>query len=420
MKQITLLLFALVCYTSPLFSQDFWEQLNFPDSANILCMATNNQGNIFVGTGYQSVYGGVYRTVDSAQSWELVLDVGTFMVQTIDINEDGWIYIGRNGDNNLMVSKDNGESWEGIDLPSFMNVTKVRCVGQDTVYVGIWENFGALLLRTTDDCTTWDTLFMSYNHVSENITDIGILSTGEIYVSVNAFYLNSGGVYKSNDDGFTWEYVGLINHQVMALAINSNYDVFTGDWYTMDEEYPGIYAQYHGINEFELLLPVYHATDIVINNDNHIYIATDECILRSSDNGLTFEYIDEPLSHFIEILYLDDQDYLYGAKGNKIVKSIQPTITSIASHVSSGLSQNVSLFPNPVNDILNGEMLNRQVTTNCTTVRIYDLWGKRYIETNLNIAQNHFKMDVSRLNEGMYFIEIIDNKSRMNSKFIKN
>jgi photosystem II stability/assembly factor-like uncharacterized protein len=365
------------------------------------------------------VYGGVYRSVDSAQSWELVLDVSTFMVQTIDINEDGWIYVGRNGENNLMVSKDNGESWEGIDLPSFMNVTKVRCEGHDTVYVGIWENFGALLLRTTDNCITWDTLFMSYNHVSENITDIGILSTGEIYVSVNAFYSNSGGVYKSNDDGITWEYVGLINHQVMALAVNSNDDVFTGDWYTMNNEYPGIYAQYHGINEFELLLPVYQATDIVINNDNHIYVAANESVLQSSDNGVTFEYINDALSHFIEILYLDDQEYLYGANGNQIVKSIQPTITSIASYDSIGLSHNVILFPNPVINILNVELLNRKESTNCKTVCIYDLCGNQCINRTMNITDNHIQIDVSNLKTGIYFISILEGNNKLNSKFIK-
>ncbi len=35
MKHLTLLLFVLVCYTSPLLSQDFWEQLNFPYITNI-------------------------------------------------------------------------------------------------------------------------------------------------------------------------------------------------------------------------------------------------------------------------------------------------------------------------------------------------------------------------------------------------
>lgn len=84
-----LLLFS--CTLTP-FGQDFWEQLSIPDSIEIMCFTTNNQGHHFIGAKNDGNPGGVYRSVDNAQTWELVLDAGTFTVQTIAINEDGYIY----------------------------------------------------------------------------------------------------------------------------------------------------------------------------------------------------------------------------------------------------------------------------------------------------------------------------------------
>ena len=112
MKQITLLLFALVCYTSPLLAQDFWEQLNFPDSTDIFSIAVNNQGNIFIGAG-----SGIYRSTDNGENW-YCMGLRDHTFYSMAINNNGDIYAGSNQDFNypgLFKSIDNGLTWDTLN-----------------------------------------------------------------------------------------------------------------------------------------------------------------------------------------------------------------------------------------------------------------------------------------------------------------
>ena len=421
MKNIIKLIFPifLLGFTNSSYSQDFWEQLYFPDSINIMCITTNNQGHIFAGVSNDGNSGGLYRSTDNAQAWELVLDAGNFMVQSIAINENGYIYVGKTGFGIFMVSSDNGDTWEEIELPINSNIMKILCVGQDTIFVSIWADNGAFLTRSFDSGETWESCFIT-DHPNEYVSDIAISNTGDIYVSVSAFFMDMGGVYKSEDGGATLEYIGLLNHQVMTIEINSNDDVFTGDWWVMNYETPGIHTLYEGAGGFELIFDAYHATDIVINSENHIYATANEGVVRSFDNGQTFEYIDDDLSSNMKILHIGYEGFLYAARYNRLVKSINPIVTGIDENKRINLFANIRLFPNPVVDVLYVNIVSNSNNRYARKVRIYNLFGELILRNETTISGDYFRLDVSNLAVGFYLIEILNDNKIFTSNFIKN
>jgi len=403
-------------------AQDFWEQLYFPDSVSIKCIATNEQGHIFICVGNSNEIGGVYRSTDNAQTWELILDAGNSMVQSIAINEVGNIYIGKTGFDRFMVSEDNGDTWEVIELPppSYSNIMKILCVGQDMIFVSSWEEEGAFITKSFDSGETWVHSFVT-DHQNEYVSDIAISSTGAIFVSVSGFFIDQGGVYKSDDFGATWEYAGLLNHQVLTIEINSNNDVFTGDWWIMNNDTPGIYALYGGNMGFELVFDAYFVTDIVINSENIIYATANEDVVRSFDNGQTFEIIEDELSSNIEFLNISFDGYLYGTRSDRLVKSFDPIITGIDTDMQAGLAKDICVYPNPVNDVLSVKIVTGIDDYHSCEIRIYKFSGELIYKNNIPIYRSGdcFRSSVNSLSGGIYLLECFVDNETFTSKFIK-
>jgi endoglucanase Acf2 len=74
-------------------------------------------------------------------------------------------------------------------------------------------------------------------------------------------------------------------------------------------------------------------------------------------------------------------------------------------------ASSVTLYPNPVKNILN---LNSTVKT-ITKVEIYSVIGKKVIEFNQGLE----KMNIEELSSGLYVIKVISNKASFTTKFIK-
>lgn len=421
MKSTILTILILLGTVLSLKSQDFWEQLYFPDSTAIYCIAVNDQGNIFVGAAYDGVSGGVYRSMDTAQTWELVLDLGDFSVLSIAINVNGDLYIGKTGFDNFMVSQDNGNNWDAIELPSNANVMKILCL-QDTIYVSLRESNGALVIRSIDRGQTWDSVFTTTEHSSEYVSDFAVSNSGDIYISLMCYFADMGGVYKSEDGGDTWEYVGLINHQVYSVEFNSNDDLFIGVWGDFIYSTGGLYALYNGSDSVEELIFGPSVTEMVINSDDDIYFAdVPSGIIRSKDNGQTFEYVNEGLSGEVGRMSIDSQGFIYLASiysSNELAKSINPTITEIKEPLISG-ANNILIIPNPAKDYMNVIIPNDLVSNNSYTISIYDISGKIVHHEIMVSWKNSFPLDISNLIPGSYFIRVLNENSSLTSKFIK-
>lgn len=344
------LLFALIILSLVNYSkaQNHWVQLNFPDTLHIQCITTNDYGDKFVGVGYNNEQGGVLRSTDEGMTWELVYDNGHQWVLSIEIDDNGQIFAGKRGFDNIVVSTDNGSSWMNFNTPTgyYGNVTEIECVNEQ-VFISTWESAGGVLFRTNDNGNSLDSLFCCLNP-STKITSIKVDGSNNIIISTMGFQNNTGGVFKSTDNGVTWELLGLHNHQVSGMDINADSEIFTCDWWLISGDNCGINAIYSGSDEFELILPGSDFTDIKINSEGDIFCSGYIGVIFSEDNGQSFNHFDTTLQNYINHIHISNDDFVYVAGNSSIARSALSTSTE---QISSR-EEYVSLYPNPASSYI--------------------------------------------------------------------
>ena len=427
MKQTIAFLFMILLFLFPrLYAQDFWELLPFPDSLTITCLAVNQQGDIFVGTNTITAYDGVFRSQDEGQNWELVLDMGLYGPMSIVINDSGVIFaLGAWTGWYLTKSSDNGQTWESLSIPDYGGNVKIVAHGNDTLFVSQWASSGAMLLKSENGGLDWEVVFTTENHVSEYIHDIAIAPNGDIYISLMCFFPDMGGVYKSTDGGVTWDFLGLLNHQVKEVEVNEQGDLFIGVYSNFLEGGGGIYAIYHDNPQMVECLLGPDVNGLVINSAGHIYAGTGwpDGVIVSKDNGITFDFENSGLSPGAKgELYCDTQDFIYALSGsapsNRIYRTVEPTVTGTYRFNKHIKGYKILIYPNPVFEILQGRIY-ADILDGMYSYTISDISGRKSIWDQLNLVQGEFSIDISILPSGVYILNIFYKGSEHSEKIIK-
>ena len=427
LQTIILILFFLPLFS---FSQDYWEQLYFPDTADIICLAVNNANDLFVGTGSNNTISGLYRSTDGAQSWDLLFNNSDFGVYSLCINQAGTIYLTKGGLINILTSTNNGDTWDTINKPSYINanINNIIATGIDTLFISSGMTSTPILFRSYDNGITWDSVFTTYNGTSEQISDIILNPISKvIYISLYGYFKNMGGVFKSEDGGDTWEFIGLFNYQVSSLALNSNGDLFAGSRGGMaDDAWQGLYVLRNGNNDWDPLIyqPVIH--DVIINSEDDIYCSTEwpNGVILSTDNGVTFELINEGLnSGAKEDMAIDGSGFIYVTSlypSNFLAKTIETTVDIEENHLKPDFPRFV-VYPNPCSDLFylqDNQTIQRG--SQIEEFRIRNMVSNRVIEYDISNYGEGDKIDVRALTPGLYCIEItLHSGEREAVKFIK-
>lgn len=421
MKKIILLfIIQLFLFAPRLQAQNFWEQLPFPDTLDITCVAVNNEGVIFVGTGTTGpcISDGVYRSTDSGQSWQHVLNTGSFSILSIGIDMTGHLYVSSQGATTFWKSTDNGQNWQPLPFGSMNHIIKFYSFGNDSLLLGCSKTLGALLLRTYDGGITFDTLFQTYNHVSETIQDIAIAPNGDIYIGLHGWYPDAGGVVKSIDNGATWQYMGLQGYQVKNIEINAQGDVFIG------ARDMGTYAIYHDNPEEIKLLHEAVNEGLILNSAGHIYINTlwPDGTALSKDNGNSFAWVSNgTINGPNGQLFIDPQDYLYGIFDSglpNLYRTKEPTYTGINTKEFAGKTQLI-IYPNPAKDILNCRFLQNSIIGEKCKLSIVDINNRIAYQEEALIDSDPYKLSIAHLPPGLYCLHCTCNQATVTAKFVK-
>ncbi len=426
-KQYYLITILLLFIINHVYSQDFWEQLYFPDTGRIRCISIGNSSDLFIGTGDNNSKGGLYRTTDMANTWELIFNAGNFSIHDIEINDEGDIFIGKSGFNTLQVSDNNGLSWTPINLPPYSGgwVSEIYSIGNDTIFVGTAGVSFPILIRSYDKGITWDSLFSLPLQTDATITDIIKTNTGEMYISIEAYMNNMGGVYKSTDNGDTWEFAGLFNHMVSSLSYNSSGDIFAGSWgWNGPEGHPGLFVLRNGQTDWDTLIWGPQVSDVVINSDDDIYFtsAWPDGVVRSLDDGLTFELINEglpggPMGNMV----VDNYGFIYITShysSNYLAKSINTTVSIREKHISTTKKQWM-VYPNPVKNVLHIKSNTYNKLTGAVKIEIFNIAGKLLVSKSILPLENNTQLNIANLPSGMYIIEVSQNERNSYLKIIK-
>jgi hypothetical protein len=424
MKQTIAFLFMILLFPFPrLYAQDFWELLPFHNNHNISSMKIGSAGEIFVGTVSGNQDNGLFRSTDSGQTWEKILNTENFQIYTFSINAMGHIFVSTGGFYPLRASFNNGITWDTIPIPINSGIAKIEFLGQDTILMGTSQSNGAILLSTSDLGVNWDTLFLTENHTSEYIHDIAIAPNGDIYISLSCFFPDMGGVYKSTDAGATWEFLGLLNHQVKEVEVNEQGDLFIGVYSNFLEGGGGIYAIYHDSPQIVECLFGHNVNGLAINSAGHIYAGTGwpHGVMVSKDNGVNFNFNNSGLPYFpMGRIEKDSDDFIYAlldGPSNHIYRTTSSTV-GIQQIIIDTRSCHVLITPNPVNNTLKGTFYG-DIPDGIYAYAISDLTNKMILKDKLKFSQNSFSIDISFLPPGFYILKVNCNGITYTSKIIK-
>jgi len=285
------------------------------------------QNNIYVGTSGS----GVYYSTDYGGSW-VHSSLDTSYNRALAVNDSGNVFAGStNGE--LFRSNDSGVSWDKIYDIGENSISSILTSVPGYIFVGCvsWNSvgYGKIIFRSTDDGITWD--LVNNGLLSER----GIVKL--IYTDDGSIYATSSdnGVFRSSDFGDTWEQVGPIISNLNEIIIDEEDYVFAATQYKIyRSSNGGISWEYKGNGIEDTYIPALAANingDIWAGSEFHGFAR----LYHSTDKGESWTKI--PGFGHISIESIDNNSSgdIFVATGNYLVCSTDNGLTWQQKHPQS-------------------------------------------------------------------------------------
>lgn len=237
----------------------------------------------------------------------------------------GYVFAGRAGPpGGLMLSTDNGQNWIQTGSGRIDQVNTLTAKQIDTVFVGL-SIFG--VARSNDGGYHWSTVGL----VETEVFSLGISREGLIFAGT---WLE--GVYRSSNNGDTWvsASVGLPpchpwNCPVKCLAFDSTGTIFAG---------PEGAGTYYSTNNGNLWLPFASPAPVIqslsIHSTGAMFAGTGIGIFRTTDNGSTWSQ--DTVGNVTSISINTSGHIFAGTLGNGVFRSTD--VGDTWAPVNSGLT----------------------------------------------------------------------------------
>ncbi|HQI42364.1 MAG TPA: T9SS type A sorting domain-containing protein [Ignavibacteriaceae bacterium] len=199
-------------------------------------------------------------------------------IYDIVIDDSGYVYIGSEG--GVFKTTNNGTDWifqnNGLII---QNVNKFFIDYDGNIYMAATgaSNTGCGLYKSTDGGGYWAKIADTLNSKPVNdFYDVTIIPNepgGIIYVS------NYYGVYRSTDNGVTWQSTNFTNYLAIDIGINTNGYMFFGN----------ATASWFGI---------YRSTDLGLNWERHTFLSVEQAMVYLRDGSVLVGCYDPGLGTF--------------------------------------------------------------------------------------------------------------------------
>jgi hypothetical protein len=266
-------------------------------------MKCTNNGNLFIST-----YEGLFKSTDLGNSFQSLSNNSTILTTIVNENHI-FSYL-----NNYIIvySSDNGNNWiyknypVPNESPTFFEADK-----KGWLYLG--TEYGNLYL-SKDKAASWNKI---YDHPwNTRITKINFSDSTAIYIAIE-----TQGVYKSTDDGETWNEFILPNSggwgSWIDFVFSSDGDVFVSD----------MKGFYHTDNQGVFLkkrIGWYLFYDLEIDKFDNIFMSGTMNVFKSTDRGNTWYPLinnyNPNFSGWMNIIIVDS--LLFAGNDNILIRNI--------------------------------------------------------------------------------------------------
>lgn len=415
--RIISILILSVCQVQTCYPQEYYEEITYPDTLDIVSMLPISHDTIIIGisTNNPYAYGCIYKSFDGGDTWGFAglnqTHVYCFLQGVGDTIYAGTGY-------GIFRTGNYGENWEQI-LPFGGNVISLARLQSGEIFAGF---FWGGIMRSLDHGMTWDTSL-----VLDQFSDINAIlpvSENEIYAAGTSYMSIDAGVFVSRDLGETWDNIGLVGYNIQALGYNADHELFAGCYYV------GLLKTADSGMTWETVFPHRDVLSIVIDYDEMYLGCGNQSyfnggIFYSSDKGLTWEdHTYNITNKDVEEIAITDDQYFYSLSryeaavlGPPFNRSFDPVFIN-ERDLPKYL--NVKVFPNPASDFLNIRLSPVYRNSGKLSLSIYDQTGHLLINDSAFISTDiqTFNTDITNLIPGIYYIKVIVGRSKYLSKLI--
>ncbi len=402
-----------------------WKQSEFPSSVSQVTTILSQNESIYPGTKSS----GLYISSDNGKSFSKITP-GLTSINKLSATLNGNLFAVGGGGFARSESKGYNWSYYNSNPGIFYNLMNNSiCTLGNLVITGgdSYPDYSAEIVRSSDGGNTWIEVYSipgnynqeSYNVItlatSKNGTMLGCLKHGVLQNTHFPTTVYSYGIIRSTDYGATWDTVSSnfqIPPQIFDFAWNSKNEVFAasnqGILQSKDNGITWSFAPGP--------LPTINVQCIAIKSYDDIYIGTgDAGVFISTDDGNSWEAMNQGLTDsVVNAISIGQDGYLYAGtnysgvyRSNEIIDSIRiSTGDSVPVIIPDQyiLSQN---YPNPFNP---STIINYGIPkSGFVILKVYDMLGKE-VKTLVNEEKPpgsySVNFDGKNLSSGIYFYRI--------------
>jgi hypothetical protein len=179
---------------------DTWEQtLEISNAKEVASIIETTDGTMYAGiTAWSVPGGGVYRSMDNGDTWEHA-GLWNHYIRSLATNSQGTLFAGSIGDGvGIYSSDDSGETWKGLKNDVF--VTSIVVTPEDAIYIGCSNEHGTQggVFRSLDDGETWEMINTGLiGWENQNIYGLTLSPNGYLYAYGNHLHRSIEPVFET-------------------------------------------------------------------------------------------------------------------------------------------------------------------------------------------------------------------------------
>ena len=256
---------------------------------------------------------------------------------------------------NIYKSTDYGETFIKINKGLPNDITQLE-LGKNsnkdskTLYAAIYRNS---IYKTTDEGNSWKEISKGISKNDKKYVwrlAIDPVDSNVLYAGVNSKDMGDyGGIYKTTDEGNSWEKLDFPNQKIISLAVDpyNNKRIFAGTFTETDEA--GLYKSDDAGLTWKKVLAQPKVSAVAFSSTKDvIYAASSQWfgtttnlepgIYKSADGGNSWIKYDTSLGHgiilFMKVNPLDNSLYV-GTHGNGLLRGIDKNEPAVSKSTSS-------------------------------------------------------------------------------------